>query len=430
MLECSDSATTIPTLRLRVVTRDSWSTRPTIKVRSSSTATVGLEERNLLGTGRSIKAYLRSDRGRTGVGMAYTDPWLFNSALSATLSRNVYRDGQDWRVLVGTRPRSVFDRWNAELSLGRADRISLASPDSLRRAEGTLIFSRLWRTSTTGATSILAGIEAERTRLSVSRDAAIVGPSLVNRTFVGIDLGLVHRSALYGIVDWYLPGGAPTDLPLGFEADGIVGVGRDLATRTRAVHLDLWGGRMWMPRHDLLATSDVWVAGFVQGRRWNDGSVRGAFSLLREAPRGMWTARLAGEQLTDPDPDVRALATMDPTVRALPQRSRLAESAVAASLERSLHLFGLTRGYVVDGSLFSALSTRWDPAAPGADRISLAAIGAGFRLTPTRLGRASVRLDIGYPVVASRGVSRRVFFGFTLAPWIEAGRSRSGVAPR
>lgn len=428
--ECSDTSGASGTLTVRVKTRDSWSTRPTVKIRSSSIATVGLEERNVLGTGRSIKTYLRSDAGRTGVGVAYTDPWVFNSAYSATLSRNFYRDGQDWRIALGTRQRSIFDEWNSELSVSRSQRMSLSAPDSLRRSAASVMFSRLWRASPTSATSVLAGVEAERTQLSVSSNAAIVGPPSVNRRFVGVDLGIARRSALYQVVDWYLPGRALTDLPLGFEGEGVVGIGRDLVARSRALHLDLWGGRIWMPRRDLFAVGDIWVSGFVNRGAWSAGSRRGTLSLFKEAARGMWTARLAGEQLTDPDPDVRALANIDPTVRALSPRSRLAESALSASLERSVHLFGLTRGYMVDGALFGALSSRRDPAAMTNGRVSLAVIGAGFRLAPTRLGRASVRLDVGVPVAASSGISRRLFIGFTLSPWIEAGRSRGASGTR
>lgn len=425
--ECADASGANPTVELHLTTRDSWSTRPSIKVRSSSAATIGLEERNVFGTGRSIKTYISSDAGRTGAGIAYSDPWVFNSPLSATVSRNIYRDGHDWRASFGTRERSVFDAWNATASLVRSERISLATLDSLRRVNGSFLLSRRLFASPTGATSLLAGFEGERTELSVSRDAPIVGPAAVRRTFAGVDVGLAHRSALYQTVDWYLPRGAVADLPLGFEADGVVGLGKDYASRKPAIHVDFWGGRIWMPVPDLLITSDVWVSGYARGGAWDAGGNRGALSLFKRAPRGMWTVRVAGEQLTDPDPDVRALATTDLTLRAIPQRSRLAESAVAGSLERSAHLVGLTRGYVVDGALFGAVSSRWDPAAKSTDRISIAALGVGLRLAPTRLGSASIRFDLGYPIAASSGVvRRRPFFGVTLSPWIEAGRSRTG----
>ena len=426
--ECSSASDSIPTVEMHLATRDSWSTRPTIRVRSSSAATIGLEERNAFGTGRSMKTYVSSDAGRMGVGIAYSDPWIFNSPLSATVSRNAYRDGKDWRATLGTRERSVFDAWNTTATLVRSERASRATLDSLRRTAGSFLVSRRLFASTSGATSILAGFEGEKTELSVSRDAPIVGPNTVRRTFAGVDLGLAHHSALYQVVDWYLPRGAPADLPLGFEAEGIVGVGRDFAANGRAAHVDFWGGRLWMPASDMLITSDAWVSGYTHGKDWDAGSSRMALALFRRASRGMWTARVAGEQLTDPDPDVRALATTDVTFRAIPQRSRLAESAVAGSLERSAHLFGITHGYMVDGALFGAVSSRWDPAAINADRISIAALGAGLRLAPAHLGSASIRFDVGYPAVASSLVRRRPFFGITLSPWLETGRSRGAGA--
>jgi hypothetical protein len=217
-------------------------------------------------------------------------------------------------------------------------------------------------------------------------------------------------------------------LPVGFEGEAVAGFGKDFVTNTPAMHVDLWGGRIWMPRRDYFATADVWASGYVNRGAWNGGTTRAALSLFKEAPHGMWTARLAGEQLTDPDPDVRALATIDPTVRALPSGSRFAESAVAISLERSMHLFGAKRGYVVDGAFFVAGSSRWDPTSTTAARVSLGVLGTGLRLRPTRLGSASIRFDVGYPVLAPSSVQRRLFFGVTLSPWIEAGRARQGTA--
>ena len=422
--ECTDTLTNSRSVRLRFVTRDAWSTRPTISIRSSASAIVGLEERNLMGTGRSAKVYLRSDAGRTGVGLAYSDPWLFNSSLAGTASRNVFRDGSDWRARLTTRQRSIFDRWNADLSFARSAQIGLDSPDTLRRFAGRLTVSHLWHASATAATSLITGVETERSMLDVMSGAEIAGPRMVNRNFVGLDLGVSQHSALYQVVNWYLPGGSATDFPVGFETEAILGVGRDLASSLATAHVNLWGGRIWVPRPDLFATTDVWLSGYVDRVEWRAGTRRAAVSIFKEAPRGLWTARVAGEQLIDPDPDVRALATLDPTMPALPKGSRLAETAVSASLERAAHLFRFTRGYVIDGAMFGAVSSRWDPAASVPDRVSLGVLGVGLRLTPTHLGRAALRFDVGYPVSAPPEVRRRVFVGLSLVPWIEAGRSR------
>jgi hypothetical protein len=425
--QCSDSTGGAPTVRVVVLTRDSWSTAPLIRVRSSSATAIGIEERNVMGTGRSLRAYVRSDAGRTGVGLAYVDPWLFDSPISGALSRNVFRDGRDWRVGIGTRQRSVFDEWRGDLTLFDSRRRSLTSPDTLHRSAQVFTLSHVMRSSPTGATSLLSGFERERTRLAVFSDIPVVGPRRVNRDFVGLDLGLARYSAHYEQVDWYLPGARAADLPRGFEGEGSIGLGRDFVSDTPMMHADLWAGRFWFPRRDLFAITDIWMSGYLNRDAWSGATRRAAVSVYKQAAAGMWIARVGAEQLTNPDPDVRTLESIDPTVAAIPSSRRLAESAVAISLERSAHLFGVTRGYVLDGALFTAASSRWDPASASDTTMSVGIVGAGLRLNPRRLGGAGVRLDVGYPVLRSSAVKQRIFVGVSLSPWIEVGRGRQGL---
>jgi hypothetical protein len=114
-------------------------------------------------------------------------------------------------------------------------------------------------------------------------------------------------------------------------------------------------------------------------------------------------------------------------VPAIPFTRRLAESAVAISLERSAHLFGVTRGYVLDGAFFAAASSRWDPASASDTTMSVGIVGVGLRLNPRRLGGAGVRFDVGYPVLRSSPVKQRLFLRVSLSPWIEVGRARQGI---
>ena len=346
--QCYDSAGAGRNVHVIVLTKDSWSTRPSIKVRSSSATAIGLEERNMMGTGRTVRAYVRSDAGRTGVGLAYVDPWLFGSPISGALSRNVYRDGRDWRVGIGTRQRSVFDKWRGDLTLFDARRRSLTGPDTLHRSAQVFTLSHVVRSSPTGALSLLSGFERERTRLSVFSDVPVVGPRRVNRDFAGFDLGLARYSVHYEAIDWYLPGARVADLPAGFEGEGLIGFGRDFISNTPMMHADLWAGHFWFPRRDLFASTDIWMSGYVNRDAWSGATRRAAVSVYKQAADGMWMARVGAEQLTDPDPDVRTLESLDPTVGAISSTSRLAESAVAISLERSAHLVGVTKGYVLD----------------------------------------------------------------------------------
>src|SRR5262245_61259522 len=54
---------------LVVATRDDWSVKPKVQVRSSGKSEVGVTERNLLGSGRELSMHVRNQQGRIGVGM-------------------------------------------------------------------------------------------------------------------------------------------------------------------------------------------------------------------------------------------------------------------------------------------------------------------------------------------------------------------------
>ena len=126
---------------------------------------------------------------------------------------------------------------------------------------------------------------------------------------------------------------------------------------------------------------------------------------------------------------MHALATADPTLRALPARNGLAETALSASLERSARLRNVGRTYALQAALFAAGSVRWDPAsgqAIGADRMYVGALGAGLRLAPMRAGRATIGIDLGFPLARSAQVRSRPFVGLVVTPSLTTGRHRDG----
>ncbi|MEO7104334.1 MAG: hypothetical protein ABI311_13135 [Gemmatimonadaceae bacterium] len=422
---------------LTVTTRDAWSTRPSLRVRSGTVGSVvGLEELNLMGTGRAAKAYLRTDNGSVGAGVAYVDPWLGGRDLIGRLSRDVFKDGGAWRASVGTHQRSIFDPWVVELALSQSARSAYAGShtalgDTVRRRSAILLFDRVLAASPFGATRLLFGMEGEQIREVALPTAPVLGPLDVHRSFAGIDVGLARHTAQYGLNDWLLPqstGGVArlVDVPQGTEGEAIVAVGRDFLTTRLAIHLDAWSGRIWSPDKHSLVTADVWASGFRTGPEWSAASVRGALGAYRAATRGLWSARLAAEELSDPDPTVRALSTFDPTIPSLPPRSRLAEAALAGSLERTLHLRPITHSYMLDAAAFGAGSFRWDPAASVRDQFGIAAVGVGLRLSPLRQGIAILRLDIGIPVAHSAGLASNPFIALSISPWLGTGRQRDG----
>ena len=412
---------------LTVTTRDAWSAKPSIRVRSNASTSIGLTERNLFGTGREATVAVRSDRGRVGVGSAVRDPWFLGDRLSLDVGMNRYADGSESYVALGKREQSVFDRRGFSANASRSNRKPTAGiGDAFLRTRANVLTSRRLNVTEGAVTALVAGAEYEQTGLIAAMDAAIVGPSRVRREFLGADLGITRRSSAFDTLTWLLPHSAIVDVPLAFEVDALVGAGHDRVTGKPAGRVDLWAGKMWIPSRRALLVADVWGSGYRSGARSQAATVRSSLAYYRAANRGLWTARIAGEQFFDPDPDVRALATADPTMETLPRRARLAEAAIGATLERDWRLRGLTRSWALDGALFNAFSMRWDPAGGSSEQLYSGIVGIGFRLAPTKLGRATARLDFGYPVVRSREVSNRPFIAISVSPWLEQGRQRDG----
>ena len=412
---------------LTLTTRDSWSTRPEMRLGASGSATVGLEERNLFGTGRAASLYVRSSRSRLGVGAMVSDPWVPHTNLTATARIDSYSDGQQWLATASTRRFSIFDPWRTELTFtGSTYHGTNDTSGVFTREWANVLVSHVVHTSPYGVTSLLMGGELARSSLYAGPAQSLLGPANVLRRFVGLDLGLRRESASYDTLSWLLPHHAFADVPTGFEWDAVAGFGTDLATHTPALHADLWGGRVWTFERDHVLVADVWSSGFLQSGAWNAATVRGHVSYFAAAPHGLWQAHVAAERLFDPDPDVRALATLDPLLPLFPHDARLAEGALSASVERDIDIRKLSHSWALQGALFGAASSRNDFASPNPEQLSAAAVGLGLRLTPMRPGRATFRVDAGFPVARSATMRRGPYVSVLVIPWLGGNRERDG----
>jgi len=416
---------------LTLTTRDSWSTRPELKLGGSGMATFGLEERNLLGTGRSAALYARSAGSGIGLGAEVSDPQLPHTNLSAMVRTNSYREGSDWRTAVATRRLTIFDPWQVELAVDGTTYHGTGDTSGVfDRQQAALLVAHGVHAGPAGVVSVIGGAEWTRSRLFAGPDLALLGPAAVQREFVGVDVGVRRESAAYDTLSWLLPDSALADVPLGVEGEVITGLGRDVASDIGMMHLDGWVGRVWeLPGSRLLVT-DLWSSGYLGNVGWRAGSMRATVSYFGAARRGLWQARLAAEHLIYPDPDVRALATVDPVRTLLPRDSRLAESAFSALLERDVHVRALSRVYALDAAAFGALSLHQAPASAGVSRLYAGVLGLGLRLAPRSPGRATFRLDVGYPVTRSAGVPARPYIGVSVVPWLGADRERDGRRER
>jgi hypothetical protein len=425
-------------LVLTVVTRDSWTTRPEIRANSTSPR-VGLSERNLLGTGRTVGIDVASRNGSLGAGISVSDAFGFGTGMTTRGQYHQYSDGSARNITLARRQATLTDKWRAELDLYDQRYEPKASlSDNFERA-GVELLGGLRLTPRRGAHAlyVLAGAESENTSLLAAQNADIVGPSRIDRHFTGPQLGAAVVSALYDTLTWLLPGGAVVDVPRTVEGEILVGMGRGsigssdptgpsvISDANFMTHYDGWLGREWLPTRRSRIVADIWAAGYTRSSEWQSSRTRVAMSAEHAASNGVWRFSVAGEQLKDPDPDVRALAIYDRALAFVPKGVRLAESALSLSLERTRHIksFGSQE---LDASIFGAASRRWDTpsTAAASDGFMVGVAGIGAALVPKRSGGATIRLDYGYPLTATPGFKRTPRFSIAIVPWLESSRHR------
>ena len=426
-------------LSLQVVTRDGWTARPEVKT-SRGSPRIGLTERDLLGTGRTISLDVVSHNRNLGIGVSTSDAFGYGTGLTTRARFQRYYDGTIRTLSFGRRETSVTDRWRAGLEFwDQRYEPKVSTGDDFERTGGDLLAGmRVSGATDSHVVLVLVGVESEHTSLIAAQSAQIVGPSRIVRRFTGPEVGLSIRAAKYDTLTWLLAGGAVVDVPRTLESEVVVGFGPGALTssdvsgpietsRTNLMtHYTAWAGRVWLPTRRSRIMSDIWASGFSGLNGWRSGSVRTALSAEHAASNGIWTLSLAGERLTDPDPDIRALSLFDRSLAFVPRQVRFAESALTMWLDRTRHVARLSSAYELDGSIFGAYSRRWDLAMPttNSNDFGIGVVGIGFSLASRRPGRSSIRLDYGVPVVASAGFRRTPRLSISLTPWLGAGRRR------
>ncbi len=417
------------TLDLLVTTRDAWTLKPTARIVPPSTVSIGLEDRNVLGSGRAVAVTNdQSSRGHGG-SAAITDPWMFGTDMIGAARFADVAGNHLLRLTLRHHELSEFDPWRMELGFGRqryGDFRATEHPLSnlfLEAHVGHIVGS-----TSTGIVVPYFGPEIDRADVVEIRRGDDGLPVAHRRDFMGVDVGLSRRAAVFDTASWFSGGRGFLDIPLGVESDALVGGGDDRAQHA-AARYDGWVGRMWMPRRGSLLAADAWTSGYLGDVRPNHID---RFSLVgyAEAPNGFWGGRVMLEQLLQLDIDQRILtqATIanDPSLPAVPRDLRFADRTLVASIERSLHLRSVGRGSVIDGALFAAGSLRWDaPTVPG-ERFDVAVVGARLRLLSANGAIGSTRVDIGFPVASNGSIVHRPLISASVSSLLDSFRGRDG----
>jgi hypothetical protein len=230
-------------------------------------------------------------------------------------------------------------------------------------------------------------------------------------------------------VTWVVPGRGFLDVPLGWEAEAVLSAGYERVVRTPALRGDAWLGRVWIPRRGRLLTVDGWASGYLGRDVAANHIARLSAAWYEEGWRGMWGARIIAERLLDLDPDMRGLSMMpltDYTAPAVRPYAVHGGQTVAASVERSVHLFRAGTNSVLDAGPFAAGSFRRDVRDVRGGELRAGVIGTRFRLLSANGAVNSVRIDFGYPVIRSSVLPARGFVVMTISSLFDIIRQRDG----
>lgn len=427
--QCGDSAGVALLLR----TRDSWTLRPTARMRNTSSLSVGIEERNLFGTGRTVSLTSEMTSRGSGAAISLADPWVLGSDVSANL--RIAKLGGSHIVRAGARNHeySVYDPWRAEANFARVSFGDTTSVDrALHSIAAMALVGRRVGSSSSTVSMVVVGAEfdSSATVSSSRRLPAGAHPKTPHvRSFLGLDLGLMRRTARYDTASWVVPGRGFFDVPLGWEADAVVAGGYERAAHRPAAKVDAWLGRIWIPSRGRVAMLDLWGSGFIGKGVDANHVARVSAGWYQAAPMGMWGARLSFERMLEVDPDLRGLSLMpltDYTVPVVRPYTIRGERTIAGSVERSIHLFTIGATSVVDAGPFLAGSYRRGVAGAPEPTLHAGVLGTRFRLLTANGAVSSTRVDIGYPIIRSASLSPRPFVVLTIGTLFDVSRQRDG----
>ena len=416
-----------------VSSQDAWSLRADARYGRISSR-ISLSEINLFGTGRALSVAAERVDDRNAVNIGLVDPQLFGRRVRGAVMLRNYGDGRAWQWSMRTREFSPRDPWRAALVSYQLHRLGVDPPtpttDSITRRNVAATASWRFAMDDEAAYALVFGVENEQAKLSIIRRGFLFGRSSVQRDFTAPLIGIARRSLRFGAINWLVPGQPPAELPLGFEGETVAGLGHDLATNGPIAHLDGWMGFTSLLSAGTVLTGDVWMSGYFNRDSVSNGRLRIAGALFQRARGGLWILRVANERVYNPDPDVFALSMLDPMLRAITANSRLAETALTITAERSLHLYSTEGRWALDGALFTTYTERHkslDNASGAATNQQAMIVGIGFRRVRNQPTQPLVAIDIGKSVWRNTSLPNRWIISISTTPWLNAGRYRDGV---
>lgn len=427
---CGQASTT----DLSVRTMDAWSTHMSLRLGGKAPVQALLLERNLFGSARSLTVGSQERNGQQVFSFGVADPHFLSGDVSVSAVMRLHGDGREWAGSLRTNDGSPLDPWSGSVTSSQIRRYRVDSrkqvvTDVTRRAT-VLTISRRVASGDAGVWTMTSGVEQELTDLDVTRVNPVVGGNRAHRAFVVPLLGIARRSTAYREIEWLAPSRQASELRVGVEGDMVAGFGRESRAGGAVTHWDGWLGVTAMPTRESLITGDLWTSGYRVRDSVENASVRANVTLVGHANRGTWVGRIAAERVWNPDPDVYALSTADPLLRALSPTSRLAARAVSAQLERRTSLYGQDGRRGIDGALFAAWSERantLDVAGNPVRVMQAAMVGVGLRQVGGDPRQSPLSIDVGRTIMGSRRLPSRWIVTLSASPSVHGLRARDGL---
>ena len=416
---------------LSVNTRDTWTLRPTARMKSQSQLSFGIEERNLLGSGRSMSLTREMTLRGNGAAFALTDPFVFGQDVSGHFRLSNLAGGHALRLGLLRHDYSVFDTWRAEGNFARSSYgDTIIGERALHTVSAMTLVGRRIDNNPTSVLTLLAGAEFD-SAASISpskRKSAVPGQAHV-RSFLGADVGLMQRTAQFDTASWIVPGRGFLDVPMGWEGEAVMGGGYERDAQAAALKVDGWTGRVFIPERGQILMVDAWASMYFGHGVDRNQIARASLSWFSAASRGLWGVRVTAEDLYELDPDRRGLSLMplaDYTTPVLRSYAVRARHTVAGSIDRDVRLFNVAASSVLNAGGFIAGSYRWDVDNNGGRPIQAGVIGARLRLLSANGAVSSTRLDIGFPVLRNEVIARKPFVVLTFGSLFDVSRQRDG----
>jgi outer membrane protein assembly factor BamA len=412
---------------VEVTTEDTWTLKPEIKFGRSggkNSSGIGVEERNIFGTGGHLALKATSDVDRTSRFIEYGDSSFAGTRwqVGALVADN--SDGYA-QVLDVARPFYSLDtRWAAGIRLRNEKRVdsvydfgSVVEQFETHEREATAFagwsagVAGRWTTRWTGGVTF----DERRSGALVSDNPGAVLPPDRRLIYPWIGVELIEDD--FRLTRNHDQIGRTEDLRLGWHARIRLGAStRALGSDRNALVFDASASKGVEPGQ---AQTLLWSAA-ATGRLGNDGLENTLFSVaaryyLRQTPRRTLFVGLGADRGVDLDVNKQLTLGGDTGLRGYPLRYRTGQGRWLMTIEeRAFTDWYPFRMFTVGGAVFYDMGDTWGgnivPAVPAPTSTNhgiLKDVGFGLRLGNSRSALGSViHIDLAFPINSDPSISK------------------------